>query len=177
MVGTSVRSARRAAVLCGLVASIAGACDASSDDAQAGRDAARGDIAVEAADFMSTYARDLLAGDRAAIAARYDSDGTYMVGNGRKQLLSHDSISAIYRGAWTPPASFEWRDLSYEPVGNDAVMVVGRFAWGMAAESPPIIVSYTSLLRRREGGLRIRLEDESVDPATVPAQAPADSVR
>lgn len=34
--------------------------------------------------------------------------------------------------------------------------------------APPLVMSYTGLLVRRAGGLRIRLEDESVNPRTPP---------
>ena len=71
---------------------------------------------------MTTYARDLLAGDRAAIAARYDRTGAYFLGNGRKQFSPYDSIVAQYSApSWAPPATFEWRELTLEPAGPDAV--------------------------------------------------------
>ena len=133
----------------------------------------------EARAFMDAYARDLLAGDRAAIGARYDRTGAYLLGNGRKALLPHDSVVAQYRdGRWAPPTAFEWRDLSFEPVGPDAVVVAGLFSWTAATGSQPLTLSYTALLRRQDGALRIRLEDESIDPSTVPAtRPPADSAR
>jgi hypothetical protein len=170
------RRAGRIALACGVWACLS-ACERSANDEPAA--GTEGDIVAEATTFMSTYARDLLAGDRAAIGARYDADGAYMVGNGSKALVPHDSIVARYRNAWAPPASFEWHDLSYEPIGNDAVVVVGRFTWGAAGGAAPLNVSYTSLLRRREGGLRIRVEDESVDPASMrpPAAAAPDTAR
>jgi hypothetical protein len=84
----------------------------------------------------------------------------------------------MYARSWQPPSSFDWQDLSYEPVGRDAILVVGRFAWGVGPAAPPIAMSYTGLLRRRDGVLRIRLEDESPDPATLPKPAaPPDSAR
>ena len=127
----------------------------------------------EARTFMDSYARDLRAGDRAAIAARYDRAGAFQVGMGRKQLKSHAEITAQYAAAtWQPPASFAWRDLSYEALGPDAVLVVGRFEWGLRPQQPPMRFSYTGILRRRDGALRIRLEDESADPTSVP-QSPA----
>lgn len=132
-------------------------------------------VADEARSFMDAYARDLLAGDRAAIAARYDSAGAYFVGNGRKEFEPYEAIRSRYAGAeWAPPRSFEWRDLSYEAAGPDAVVVTGLFAWGTCPGAPPLVISYTGLLVRRGGGLRIRLEDESVDPRTPPpAPCPA----
>lgn len=155
------------------------ACDRRTDgtDTRAGAPS-NATVADEARTFMDTYARDLLAGDRTAIAARYDRTGTYFLGNGRKEFTTYDSVVAMYRGAaWNPPASFEWRDLSFEPVGPDAVVVAGQFVWGPAAGAPPMTLSYTSLLRRQEGALRIRLEDESVDPARLPPRPVGDSAR
>ena len=116
----------------------------------------------EATAFMASYADDLRAGNRTAIAARYDRSGAWRVGDGMAQLDTWERISAIYASAqWQPPAAFEWRDLAYEPAGPDAVVVVGRFAWTPAAGQPPLVYSYTALLIRRDGVWRIRLEDES----------------
>lgn len=118
--------------------------------------------------FMESYARDLLAGERDRIVERYDTRGAYMVGEGRKALVPIDSIRATYHGRWRPPHSFEWQDLSYEVVGPDAVVVTGRFLWGLNAERQ-LHYSYTGLLVRQDGRLRIRLEDESGTPPSAPA--------
>ena len=125
--------------------------------------AAANTLVTQAQAFMSTYAEDLLAGRRDAIIARYDPRGAYLVGNGEKKLVPLDSIAATYRGRWRAPASFAWRDLSYEVVGPDAVVVTGLFDWGAGAERK-IQVSYTGLLLRRDGRWMIRLEDESFAP-------------
>jgi hypothetical protein len=136
------------------------------------------DVEAEARAFMDAYARDLRAGAREAIIARYDRRGAYMVGNGRKALEPVDSLRAIYTGAnWQPPATFEWRDMSYEVLGDDAVMVVGRFEW-TDAQGKMLPVSYTGLLLRQDGQWRIRLEDESISPAAVRDQlCAADTTR
>jgi hypothetical protein len=112
-------------------------------------------------------------GLRGPIADRYDPRGAWLLGEGRKALHPADSIRARYRGPWRPPASFEWRDLSFEAVGPDAVVVTGLFVWGVNAERR-ITCSYTGLLLRHEDlyGLRlfrIRLEDESCAPPPPPA--------
>ncbi|HEV2818429.1 MAG TPA: hypothetical protein VGW40_14550 [Allosphingosinicella sp.] len=62
------------------------------------------------------------------------------------------------------PARFEWRDLSYEPAGANAVVVAGLFL-GATAGGAARTYSYTAPLVRRDGALRIRLEDESGAPA------------
>jgi ketosteroid isomerase-like protein len=119
-------------------------------------------VVAEARAFMADYAQALRQGDRAGIAARYDRTGAFHLGNGAKGFESHASIQALYAGAeWQPPHRFEWRDLSYEPAGNDAVVVAGQFAWTPREGAEPLIYSYTALLRRQDGVLRIRLEDES----------------
>ena len=119
-------------------------------------------LVSEAQAFMDAYARDLRSGDRAAIAARYDRGGAWLVGNGEKRFHTNAEIVAIYAGtSWSPPASFGWRDLSFEPLGPDAILVVGLFDWGTGGSEAPITVSYTGLLLRQDGELRIRLEDES----------------
>lgn len=131
-------------------------------------------VVAEARAFMDAYARELLAGDRAAISARYDRTGTYFLGNGRKEFATYDSVVALYRAAsWSPPASFSWRDLSFEPAGPDAVVVAGQFFWGANAGGATLSMSYTALLRRQDGALRIRVEDESLDPTSVPSTSTA----
>ena len=122
-------------------------------------------VVAEARAFMDAYARDLLAGDRAAIAARYDRTGAWLVREGEKSFVAYDAIVSRYaRPAWSPPASFEWRDLSYETAGVDAVVVIGSFIWVPSAGANPIAVSYTALLERQDGELRIRVEDEKRIP-------------
>lgn len=119
-------------------------------------------VVGEAQRFMNAYARDLAAGDRAAIARRYMRGGAWFLGHGEKAFESHARIEARYAGPeWTPPRSFEWRDLSIEPVGGDAVLVAGLGLWEPADGGPIVTLSYTALLLREDGELRIRLEDES----------------
>ena len=123
-------------------------------------------IVGEARAFMAAYALALQQGDRAGIAARYDRTGAYHLGNGRKSFESYAQIQALYAGSeWQPPHAFEWRDLSYEPAGPDAVVVAGQFAWTLRDGTAPLVYSYTALLHRQDGTLRIRLEDESSAPA------------
>jgi hypothetical protein len=125
------------------------------------------DIDREAREFMAGYARDLLAGDRAAIAARYDARGAYMAGGGEQRLAPLDSIRATYQSAsWNAPARFDWRGLTYEVVGPDAVLVSGRFEWTTGA-GQTLPASYTALLVRRDGRLRIRAEHEDVAPSAI----------
>ncbi|TMJ16460.1 MAG: hypothetical protein E6G94_04080 [Alphaproteobacteria bacterium] len=115
----------------------------------------------EAEAFMAAYAQDLRSGDRAAIAGRYDRRGAWRVGNGEKSFSGWQDIRARYQGpAWSPPSSFAWRELSFEPVG-EGVVVAGLFDWGVGAGKPVLTFSYSALLVRRGGALRIRLEDES----------------
>jgi len=122
---------------------------------------------AEARAFMETYATDLRTGARERLAERYDPRGAWFVGEGRKELLPPDSIRATYLGRWRPPASFDWQDLSYEAVGPDAVVVTGRFLWGLSP-TQRLRYSYTALLLRHDGRFRIRLEDESGAPAPRP---------
>lgn len=123
-------------------------------------------ITVEARAFMAGYARDLLAGDRAAIAARYDRQGAWMVRAGRSRLFAHDSIARRYAEDWDAPSAFEWRDLVFIPSGEDAVTVVGRFVWTSSGEAP-VLIAYHGQFVRQDGELRIRVEDETpVAPET-----------
>lgn len=122
-------------------------------------------IEAEARQFMADYAADLQRGDRLAVAERYHADGAYFVGEGDKSLMTKEQITQLYLGDWNPPAAFSWEDLSYEPISEDAVLVVGRFHWTLPTEERPLNFSYSSLLRRdASGDLRIRMEDESSRP-------------
>lgn len=134
------------------------------------------DTEAEARAFMEAYARDLRAGAREAIVARYDRRGAYRVGGGQKTLEPMDSIRAVYTGRWQPPAAFEWRDLSYEVLGDDAVMVVGRFEW-TDPQGRMLPMSYTGLLVKQDGEWRIRLEDEDVSPRAIRDLLCADTTR
>ena len=104
------------------------ACGGGAGDSVRQNDSATGPrITDEARAFMDAYARDLLAGDRAAIGARYDRSGAYLLGNGRKELAPYDSVVAQYRGdRWTPPAGFEWRDLSFGRWGRTQLLLDWR---------------------------------------------------
>jgi hypothetical protein len=120
-------------------------------------------IDIDAREFMAGYADDLRHGRRLAIVDRYDRRGAYRVGEGEKNLESWELIRAAYMTQWTPPARFAWRELSYEVVSVDSVIVVGLFDWGLA-DGRKLTFSYTGLLVRIDGELRIRLEDESMSP-------------
>ncbi|HYE28125.1 MAG TPA: hypothetical protein VEA61_07815 [Allosphingosinicella sp.] len=125
--------------------------------------AAEAPIVAEARAFMASYAEDLWMGNRTAIAARYDPRGAWHVGPARVELESWDQISRRYRTRWAPPSSFQWRDLAFEALGPDTVLVVGGFQWWpqKKADRPPLEYSYTAVLVRRNGELKIRLENEA----------------
>ena len=108
---------------------------------------------------MADYAADLAAQDREAIADRYHPDGAYMIFDGDGGLESLAAIRGQYLKSWRGPEAFAWRDLVYEPVGPDAMLVNGRFEWTAGGKVAPI--SYTALLKRHAGGWRIRMENET----------------
>ena len=130
----------------------------------------RGPVSLEAdaREFMAGYGDDLRHGRRQSIVDRYDRRGAYRVGEGEKNLESWELIRAAYMTQWTPPVRFQWRELSYEPVGDDAIIVVGLFDWGLG-DGRNLTFSYTGLLVKSDGELRIRLEDESMSPKTLAA--------
>jgi hypothetical protein len=121
----------------------------------------------EARRFMAGYAADLLSHDPDAIAARYSRRGAYMVLPGSRTLASYDSIISDYRAAaGQGPDVFEWQDLSYEVLNEDIVAVVGTFREESVERR--VLGSYTALLVREDGELRIRLENESFDDLPPP---------
>lgn len=124
-------------------------------------------VEEEARQFMAGYAADLLSHDPDAIAARYSRRGAYLVLPGSRTLASYDSILSEYRApSWQGPDVFEWQDLSYEVLNDDVVAVVGTFR--SESEEGRVLGSYTGLLVREEGELRIRLENESFDNLPPP---------
>jgi len=118
-------------------------------------------LVPQAEQFMASYAQELSRGDKGAIAARYHPEGTYFLGNGRKQFASHEAIVARYRDQWQAPSAFEWQELSYEPIGTMGVLVLGKFQWLAANAKEPTTFSYSGLLLFADGQLKIRVEDES----------------
>lgn len=119
-------------------------------------------IVAEARAFMTGYANDLIAGDRAAIAARYSRAGAYNLGRVSGPKDSWTSISARYAGPeWQRPAAFAWQDLSYIPLGPDSAAVVGAFLW-TTPDSKRLAVAYTGVLQREAGELRLVAEHESL---------------
>jgi hypothetical protein len=129
-------------------------------------------IVAEASAFMDAYAHDLRTGDREAVAARYDRRGAYIMFNGRRDFAEWNALAEQYRTQWQAPVAFEWADLIYEPAGPDGVVVNGSFLWTPQAGAEPLRLSYTGLLVRQEGQLRIRLEDEAIDPPSMPPPPP-----
>ncbi|QKK03045.1 MAG: nuclear transport factor 2 family protein [Pseudomonadota bacterium] len=118
------------------------------------------DIEREAQHFMERYAADLRRHDRAAVAQRYDRDGATVIFNGERNASTFDEIVARYRDQWIGPVSFEWQDLAFQVLGPDTVIVTCEFDWG--AQDGIERYSYSGILQRQEGELRIRLEVESL---------------
>ena len=85
-----------------------------------------------------------------------------MIFNGERSNRSFDEIVARYRDQWTGPTSFQWRDLAYDVLNPDSVIVTGAFDWG----TPDGVekYAYSGVLQRQEGEFRIRLEVESSIP-------------
>ena len=117
------------------------------------------DTTREARDFMEEYAEELRSHDRQAVANRYHPSGAFIIFDGNKRLSSFEEIETRYKESWTGPTTFRWRDLTYEVLGPDAVVVIGQFDWGNASDI--LTYSYTGLLRRSDGKLHIRLEVET----------------
>lgn len=120
---------------------------------------------TEALGFMDAYARDLRLGSRAALAARYAPAGVRQIQPGRVQESSLDEVKAFYQDAWSPPIAFAWRDLKYDVLAEDAVLVSGAFDWTLRSWLSPVSYQYVALLRREPNNeFRIALEAESPVP-------------
>ncbi len=125
------------------------------------RGAAEG-IEREARAFMAAYGQALASRDRSGVAGRYSASGATIILDGARRTRSKEEIVARYRDAWAGPDSFAWRDLTYEALGPDTIIVSGGFDWGSA--TGVTAYSYASVLQREQGELRIRLEVESSIP-------------
>jgi hypothetical protein len=113
--------------------------------------------------FFDSYGEDLRKHDREAIAGRYDRSGVYLMGNGRKSLMSYEAIRNRYLKDWNGPKNFVWKDVSVDVTSKTSAVVTAQFEW--TADSPePAKCSYTGLFLKRAGEWRIRLEDESCEP-------------
>lgn len=124
------------------------------------------DVLLEAQNFYKEYATDLEEKKLESLASRYHRTGAFFLGNGHKMFRSHDEIKTVYLEKWGGPEKFEFQDLSYEVLGPDAVNVLGTFAWTTKSDKV-MNYSYVGLLQREDGELRIRFEDESMNPMDV----------
>ncbi len=112
--------------------------------------------------FFDGYAEDLRQHRTEAIADRYDRRGTYLLGNGGKELVSFEDNKRYYTTKWKGPKSFVWKDFSFEIISKTAVVAVGKFEW--QDEKDTATCSYSGLLIKTSGKWRIRVEDESCPP-------------
>lgn len=132
-------------------------------------------ILSDAKSFMASYAEDLLAGKRDVIVNRYDARGSYRLGEGRKAFVSPEELKKQYRERWLAPIAMAWRDLSYDVIGREAVLVMGLLDWETSPDNKTTF-SYTGLLTYQDGVLKLRLEDESrriPPPAVIKTDAGA----
>ncbi|WP_114228867.1 hypothetical protein [Sphingomonas ginsengisoli (ex An et al. 2013)] len=121
------------------------------------------DCATAVPAFMASYAADLQAGNRAAIAGRYSAGGAYSLGYEAKSFDSAAAIARRYTGAeWQKPDAFAWQALSVEQLGPGACLATGGFRWTQGAGSMDF--AYTAVLRAEPAGLRILLEHENPLP-------------
>lgn len=153
-----------APVIFSIVGMIAIPAFAAAQDAKAQSNSGDGSKAeAEIRKFFDSYGEDLRKHDREAIARRYDRRGIYLMGNGRKSLMSYEAIRNRYLKDWNGPKNFLWKDVSVEVTSNTSAVVTALFEW--SADSPePAKCSYTGLFLKRAGEWRIRVEDESCEP-------------
>lgn len=121
-------------------------------------DPAATDILDLAHFFMDTYAEDLTAGDRKALANRYSRRGTIFIGGEWKEEIGFDKLSNEYAKSWKPPVTFRWQGLAFEKLGDQSVMVTGGVARSDQAGLETTSHSYAVLLVKEDGELRIRME-------------------
>ncbi len=110
---------------------------------------------------MASYAQDLRLGQRTALADRYHPDGAYFLGDGEKMFEAHAKTRQYYASKWVAPTAFQWDELSYEPLGSGAILVLGKFKLQHAGKPEVRTYSYSALLVPVACQLKIRMEDES----------------
>jgi hypothetical protein len=115
--------------------------------------------------FYDVYAEDLRLHRREALGARYDGRGSYFLGNGAKAFESAEETRRYYLKNWTGPKSFNWKNMEFEVITPQAVVVLARFEWATEKEPKPVSCSYSGLLLKKSGQWFIRMEDESCPPA------------
>ena len=149
-----------AGVVALLVTMGCGSGQESADLVQRPTPAPTDDALTDVREFMAGYARELAAGERAAIAERYDPAGSVVLLNGGTIVSTHAQTRTRYQENWTPPLAFAWDSLSYHPIEPGVVLVVGRFEWVRAAADTSVY-SYGGILRMTPQGWRIRSEIET----------------
>lgn len=148
-------------LLLGYAAASGAQTPADAPNLAEGRSVAESSLVQEAERFMDGYAADLRRGDVPAITGRYDRKGVYEIRPAAKRITTYADLTERYREKWSKPGFFEWRDLSYEELAPDKVLVTGLFAWADSAAATPEVQSYVAILQRQDGSLHIRLEAEA----------------
>jgi hypothetical protein len=120
-------------------------------------------VEAEVRAFMQGYGDDLRLHRREALVDRRSRRGAFFPSGSSGRPLSFEAIGALYRdpSQCKGPDAFEWRDLLYEVLGSDAVVVAGAFLWREASKPEATEFSYSNLLVREAGRLRIRVEHEA----------------
>lgn len=122
--------------------------------------AERSMIAGQARRFMQDYARDLRAGDRAALADRFDRGGAWRLTPDSRYWVRQDwqQIRDTFAAPdWRPPAHFDWFTLDLQVVDRDAVAVAAVVDRGGSGDRAAFHL-YSALLVRGRDGFRIRME-------------------
>jgi ketosteroid isomerase-like protein len=105
--------------------------------------------------FMANYDRMLQERDMEGIADLY-ADSALLSIQGTSQMLSRDSIRAMYIKSSREPIDFRWEDIRIQPMNANVVLVTTVFYWGGDGPS-----SYTGVFLKTENGWRITHEHES----------------
>lgn len=105
--------------------------------------------------FMDNYDQMLQERDMEGIADLY-ADSALLSIQGTSQMLSQDSIRAMYIKSSRAPIDFRWEDIRIQPMSANVVLVTAVFYWGGDGPS-----SYTGVFMKTENEWRITHEHES----------------
>ena len=128
--------------------------------------AERSRVIGEARQMMETYARDLRAGDRTALAAHFSRYGAWRFTADSAFYTRQDwegIRDAFAAPSWRPPARFDWFTMGFDYRGPDVVAVAATIDRGTEPDRP-VTHLYTALLVRENGAFRIRMEHEAPAP-------------
>ena len=118
-------------------------------------------VEAEARALFAAWGEAIKVGDGPGILDVYSRNGLRLVSKGRVDQLGFGDLEVAYLSDEVGPQDFTWEDLSFDVLSPDAVVATATMVlkWH---DDEGVRGSEMVLLVREEGGLRIRVESESL---------------